>query len=264
MSFVVVRTTTTRWNSRLRFGVRLGSQLETLSSQLNPSIHSRHSRALSDFVGGRVSHTNHHAENICEKGDTIRQGRVARVCMQHAAVVLVLAAWPAALLADSPERPTRDATRVSAHISEMIRADLPKYTPQVEQPAAARSESSPSLTSDPDVLEMRKVTVTDQRPVRIDALDILTKAARKRKLARDFKDSFTGLNRLLNGFSIPMLSRSMAERGRVYHEQQEWEELTSILSVAEEVHPKGTAARRKDGADTKHAVEGESRPAGGK
>jgi hypothetical protein len=177
--------------------------------------------------------------------------------------LLVLLAWPIALLADNPESPTSASPKVSAHISAMIRADLPKFAPRNGQPPSTLSESAPALPHDPEVLELPKITVRERPPSRIDPLDLLIKAGREKKLARDFKNSFKGLDGLLNGFSIPILSPTMAERGRVYHQQQQLDELTRVANVVKPSDPKAAAGLQKDAADAQRALDGQNRPAGG-
>lgn len=180
--------------------------------------------------------------------------------MKQTGTLLVLLVFPITLLADSPESLAKESNKSSAHISAMIKAELPGYMPP---PLVKSPESSPASTHDPDILELDKITVRERPPQKIEPLDILTLSARKKKLALDFKNSFKGLDGLLNGFSFPIFSPSMAERGRVYHRQQQLEDLNRIASAVRESDPKASAELKKDAADAKRAIDQQNRPAGG-
>ena len=182
--------------------------------------------------------------------------------MKQTGTLLALLVFPTALVADSPESLAKESNKTSAHISAMIKAELPGYAPQPAPSPVKPPESSPALTHDPDILELDKITVREKPPQKIEPLDILTLSARKRKLALDFKNSFKGLDGLLNGFSFPIFSPSMAERGRVYHRQQQLEDLNRVASAVRESDPKASAELKKDAADAKRAIDQQNRPAG--
>ena len=184
--------------------------------------------------------------------------------MKRTATVLVLLAWPTALLADSPESPAKESSKVSPHISAMIKAELPGYKSQTDPPSLElrRDEPASTVGHDPEVLELEKITVRERKPQKIEPLDILVDAGRRKKLALDFKNSLKGLDALLNGFSIPILSPSMAERGRVYRQRQQLDELNRIGSAVREADPKAAADLKKSAADAQRAINQQNRPAG--
>ena len=182
--------------------------------------------------------------------------------MKPTGTLLVLLAWSTALLAASQESAVKVSSKVSPHVSAMIKAELPGYTPPPAEPSATSLESSPVVTSDPAVLELEKVTVRERKPQKIEPLDILSDAGRRKKLALDFKDSLQGLDALLNGFSFPIFSPSMAERGRVYRQQQQLNELTRIGSAVRGADPKAAADLKKNAADAQRAIDQQNRPAG--
>ncbi len=175
---------------------------------------------------------------------------------------LVLLAWPTGLLADSPESSASASAKASAHVSAMIRADLPGFVPRTDPASPQLRRDEATVARDPDVLELPKITVRERPPPKIDPLDILVKAGRKKKLAHDFKESFTGLDALLNGFSFPLFSPTMAERGRVYHQQQQLEELNRVGGAVRESDPKAAAGLAQDAAAAQRALDRQNRPAG--
>lgn len=186
--------------------------------------------------------------------------------MNRAGPLLVLLTCRTIVLADDDtERSATPPARLSAHISAMVRAELPGFVPRIEQPAAASPPpSAPAVISNPDILELPKITVREKAPTRVDPLDLMIKSSRKKKLARDFKNSLTGLDAVLNGFSIPVLSPSMAERGRVYRQQQQLEELSRVASAVREVDSKVADSMQKNAVDTQRALDRQNRPAGDK
>jgi hypothetical protein len=178
---------------------------------------------------------------------------------------LVALACRTALLADDTQgSPANAPAKLSTHIFAMVRSGLPEYAPRGEPSSATPPESTSVVAHDPEVLELPKITVRERPPPKVEPLDILIKSERKRKLARDFKNSFTGLDGLLNGFSFPIFSPSMAERGRVYHQQQQLGELNRVAGAVRESDPKAAAGLQKDAADAQRALDRQNRPAGDK
>ena len=182
--------------------------------------------------------------------------------MQLTGPLLILVAWPTALLADSPESAASAPAKVSAHLSAMIRSELPGFVPESATPLQPRHDES-AATHNPDVLELPKITVRKRLPPKIDPLDLLIKTGRDKKLALDFKNSLTGLDALLNGFSFPIFSPTMAERGRVYRQQQQLEELNRVASAVRHDDPKAATGLEKDAAEAQRALDRQNRPAGG-
>ena len=146
----------------------------------------------------------------------------------------------------------------------MIKAELPGYKSQTDPPSLElrRDEPASTVGRDPEVLELKKITVRERKPQKIEPLDILVDAGRRKKLALDFKNSLKGLDALLNGFSIPILSASMAERGRVYRQRQQLDELNRIGSAVRESDPKAADDLKKSTTDAQRAINQQNRPAG--
>lgn len=185
--------------------------------------------------------------------------------MKRAGTLLALLVCPAALLAEDRQEPSPTGPgRLSAHISAMVRADLPGFVPRKEEPAAPVADPGPSVARDPDLLELPKITVREKPPPKVDPLDLLVKSGREKKLARDFKNSLSGLDALLNGFSIPILSPSMAERGRAYRQQQQLEELNRVARAVRQLKPGTADALQKDASDAQRALDRQNRPPGDK
>ena len=90
----------------------------------------------------------------------------------------------------------------------------------------------------------------------------MTTKALDKKLARDFKNSLTGLDAILNGFSIPLVGPSMAARGRAAYKARKRGELNDFIrSTSSANATAGTklkdAANEMDKADDwQHRVTG--------
>lgn len=184
--------------------------------------------------------------------------------MKKAVPILAFLTWPITLVAENSDTSPIGPPKASAHLSAMVRAQLPGFTPHSEESTRATAETAQTPIPDPDVLQLPKVTVRERPPPRTDPLDILIKSERKRKLARDFKDSLKGLDGLLNGFSFPIFSPSMAERGRTYHQQQQLDELNRVSNAIRESNPKAADNLQKDVAEAQRALDRQNRPAGSK
>lgn len=172
--------------------------------------------------------------------------------MKPAGLLLLMPAGLALLAAAEPDPP-----RLSARLRAEITSGLPTYAPP---PAAA---VPPATTpSDPDVLVLPKMVVR-QRPMQeIEGLDLLVKSARKKKLARDYKNSLTGLDAALNGFSIPILSPTMATRGWRYRQTQEFAEFTEVARNTRLADENAAADLQEKIVESERAIEWQNRPAG--
>ena len=152
-----------------------------------------------------------------------------------------------------------DPPKLSARLRQEITVSLPAYVPPPVSPVATAAPSS-----DSDVFVLPKLTVQERPLPRIEAIDLLTKAARKKKLARDFRNSFKGLDAILNGFSIPILSPTMAERGWKSGQTQRLQELNEMAQSVKTVDPAASAGLRKSVNETQRALDAQDRPAGEK
>jgi len=133
------------------------------------------------------------------------------------------------LLADPPPGNAQTA-KLSSRLTEEIRASLPKYT---SSSATQPQKSEPTSRYSSDLLILPKVIVNERPPPRVEPNDLITTKALDKKLARDFKNSLTGLDAFLNGFSIPLVSPSMTARGRAAYKARKRGELNnSIRSIS--------------------------------
>ena len=176
-------------------------------------------------------------------------------------LLLLLTASPACLTADGPTEASPSQT--SARLSQEIRATLPKFSPPPPQPPPVPA-SAPAAPRDPDVLELPTMTVRAKHAPRIDPLDLLTKPAREKQRAVDFKNSLKGLDAILNGFSIPILSPSMAERGWRAEQARQLQDLNDIANLVRALDPAAAADLKQVATEAKRAIEQQDRPAGGK
>jgi hypothetical protein len=149
---------------------------------------------------------------------------------------------------------------ISREISAKIREGLPAYTPPASQPGREATDPPPQ-TTDPNVLILPKLTVTEKR-LPSDAADhLMSKRDFKRKMENLYLDTLAEdgpLNVLLNRFTIPILSPSKAERGRAIYTRKELDRLGHINRASQTITP-DAAKKFKDELDNTHTT----RPAGG-
>jgi hypothetical protein len=150
----------------------------------------------------------------------------------------------ASLLADQPSGTAAATAKLSSRLAAEIRASLPKYSPST---ATAASTTETTVHTSSDLLVLPKVIVNERPPPRVEPNDLITAKALNKKLARDFKNSLTGLDAILNGFSIPLVSPSLAARGRAAYKARQRGELSDFIRST-------TAADAKEGAKLKDAA----------
>jgi hypothetical protein len=111
------------------------------------------------------------------------------------------------------------ATKLSPAVSQQLTDKLPKYTPGAPEPEKSAA-TTPSATStldaptDPELLQLKKVTVTPRKRPRLTDDVIMTTKAYNDKLARE---KLSSLDRnVLNKFTLPSWfgGVSAAERAR--------------------------------------------------
>ena len=149
--------------------------------------------------------------------------------------------------------------KLSSRLALEIRSSLPKYAPPPDG-----SQKPEASTTDPDVLVLTKVVVKDRPPPKINSNDLITTKAFDKKLARDFQNSLKGLDAVLNGFSIPLISPSMAARGRAAYKAQRMDDLNSFIGATQAVDSKGAAKMNKAVIDMNDAEDWQNRVTGGK
>ena len=143
-------------------------------------------------------------------------------------------------LAEEPSEP-KTPPKLSSRLVSEIRSFLPKY----ESPPAIAPSQQPQGSLDADVLVLPKVVVRESAPPRIDSNDLLTSKALDKKLAREFKNSLEGLDGVLNGFSIPLISPSMAARGRAAYKARQRQGLNDFIESTKAADSKSSAEMKK-------------------
>jgi hypothetical protein len=163
-------------------------------------------------------------------------------------------------LADQAAEQT-SAGKTSSRLASEIRAFFPKYAPPSPNASAKSGLSSPA---DPDVLVLPKVVVKEKAPPRINPNDLLTARELDKKLAREFRNSLTGLDALLNGFSIPLIGPSMAARGRAAYKAQRLKDLNDFVGATKAADPKSATEMNKAVNEMNAADDWQHRVVGGK
>lgn len=135
------------------------------------------------------------------------------------------------------------ASGTSARLSAEIRAGLPAYTPPPTKP---RNAPAAATTPDPDVLELPKLTVREKAQQRIMPNDLMTPRALNKKFAADYKRSLKGLDAVLNSFSIPLISPSLAARGRAQYRAQQYRDMFSTIDAIGMIDPGQAAELRRE------------------
>lgn len=159
--------------------------------------------------------------------------------MKAAGFILLLLVAPGALAAGEPA----DAATTSSRLSGEIRARLPAYVPPPDQPKNAPAAAT---TADPDVLELPKLTVREKVQPRISPRDLMTPRALNRQFAVDYKKSLKGLDKLLNGFSIPLFGPSLAARGRAQYRAQQYRDMFGTIDAIATEDPEQAAELRRE------------------
>jgi hypothetical protein len=129
------------------------------------------------------------------------------------------------MLADQPSG-TNETRKLSSRLAAEIRASLPKYSSSTATPSSKTETTSDAAS---DLLVLPRVIVNERQPPRVEPNDLMTIKALDKKLAHDFKNSLTGLDAILNGFSIPLVGPSMAARGRAAYKARKRGELNDFI-----------------------------------
>lgn len=149
--------------------------------------------------------------------------------MKTAGLPLLAFVLTGALAADTP---AAAPARTSDHLSQEIRAALPKFTP----PPAPVLDQPKDLPADPDVLLLPKLTVKEKRPPSHDPDVWLTDKAVQQKAMAAYKTSMTDLEWALNSWFIPLFSAPASVRARSAYESGKFRaELISISDLADKI-----------------------------
>ncbi len=136
--------------------------------------------------------------------------------------------------------------KLSDHIREQISAKLPVYAPK---PATTPIDSTP-VESDPDVLVLSKIVVTEKRPPGHDPDDWLNESTIQQKSMVAYRASMTDLEWALNGWYIPLVTPSPSARARgAYRAAKvaaETERLSHVIRAIGAMDPKEAAKLRKE------------------
>ena len=126
--------------------------------------------------------------------------------------------------------PATDAPKLSAEVSQVLTEKLPKYAPPALEPPKL---DIPGPVTDPDVLELPKVTVTQKKRPRLTDQVMMTTNAFNEKLAKEKLSSFD--RNFLNKFSLPawFSGQSAEQRAREEFRLKKNDELAkSVLELA--------------------------------
>jgi hypothetical protein len=164
------------------------------------------------------------------------------------------------LLADQPSG-NAGTSKLSSRLAEEIRASFPKYSPSPATPSSKTEITSPASS---DLLVLPKVIVNERPPPRVEPNDLMTTKALDKKLARDFKNSLTGLDAILNGFSIPLVGPSMKARGRAAYKARKRSELSDLIRSTSAADARAGAKLNDAANDMDKAEDWQNRLTGGK
>lgn len=135
------------------------------------------------------------------------------------------------------ESPPPPPVRLSLRLTEVIRAQLPKYVAPV---ATAAPTDAPA--ADPDVLVLPKMVVKERRLPTNDPDAWLGEKAVQQKAMAAYKASLTDLEWALNSWYIPLFGTPPAARARAAYESAkkgaEIDRLTHIIDVSASADPK--------------------------
>ena len=154
---------------------------------------------------------------------------------------------------------------MSDRLKAVIRADLPAYTPPR---GTAKSASNAATSSDPDVLELPKLTVREKRLPKGDPDLWRSEGEIQRRAMRAYKDSMTPLEWALNSWFVPLFSAPPSARARAAYQNgkiaAQLDLFDRVAEAAKLADPKAPAAIKAAVDGMQRADEWQSRPAGGK
>jgi hypothetical protein len=156
-----------------------------------------------------------------------------------------------------PEPSTSTSPRLSARLTEEIRATLPAFDPQLAA-AAPRSSAvgtpGTDLPPTPDILQLPTFTIRERVEQRLDpdqmisGEDLLDK--QKRAYLNELEREGGELTRILNSFHIPLVTPSVAARARAHYQNQKTVQLAQTVAAIAKLDPKAAVDLRKELAQT--------------
>ncbi|MBL9216750.1 MAG: hypothetical protein JNG83_14835 [Opitutaceae bacterium] len=170
-------------------------------------------------------------------------------------LLTLLAASPlpgADVPAEPAPAPAQTAGKLSPEVTKQLTDALPKYTPAPPAPAAPKPgtpAASAVANTDPEVVELPKVTVLPKKRPRLGPEVMLTNKAFNEQLA---KEKLTSLDRGLNRFTLPLFGTSAEARAREEYEREKRAELAAdvaaIARATEQLDPAEAKALREAAA----------------
>lgn len=180
--------------------------------------------------------------------------------MKAAGIFLLLLVATGPLAAGEPA----DAATTSSRLSAEIRAKLPAYVPPPDQPKNAPAAAT---TTDPDVLELPKMTVRENRFPTNDPDMWRSERDIQQRAMKAYKESMTPLEWAMNSWFIPFVSALPSVRARAAYRKNklaaELDTMAHLAKVANLGDPKAGVADKKAVTDMERSDEWQSRPAGG-
>ena len=168
--------------------------------------------------------------------------------MKSAGLSLLLLAVGRAFGADNADarpEPPPPPLRLSLRLTEVIRAQLPKYVTPV-----ATAAPTDALVPDPDVLVLPKMVVKERRVPTNDPDAWLGEKAVQQKAMAAYKASMNDLEWALNSWYIPFFGTPPSVRARAAYEgakkAAEVDRLNHIIDVAASADPKEAAKLRQE------------------
>ena len=160
------------------------------------------------------------------------------------------------------ETPVAGPTKTSGHLSQEIRAALPKFTlpppPVLDQPR--------ELESDPDVLTLPKFMVKEKRPPTHDPDVWVTDRVIQRKAMLAYQDSMTPLEWAMNCWFVPIFSAPASARARAAYQENKLASQINLMKQVARVHllldAQNSEQLKKAVNDMNQADDWHDRPAG--
>ena len=188
--------------------------------------------------------------------------KLSAITLALLATVSVVAAEPAVAPAPAP------GAALSAEVSQQLNASLPVYVAPApakpagpivptaanirEQSIARAPDNQKATPTDPEVLELPKITVRQQpKPrVRLGEGTILGPKAFNEELAKKNLSAFD--RNFLNKFTLPLFGTSATDRARedynLAQKQQLQDDVSTIAKAAEQTDPAAAKALREAAA----------------
>ncbi len=125
------------------------------------------------------------------------------------------------------------APGVRAQLSDKIRAEiastLPKYDPKIHEAPPEDRPPPPPLSDDP-LVHLPDLVVRDTKLPGTDSDQWLSKDARQKKAMKEYRNSMSSFEWLLNGWYIPLFGSPPSARAKERYDDSKVQEEMSDLS----------------------------------